>query len=107
MVRFGWRVGFVALGLISWMIVIPLALILKRSPTKMGLLPNRDQTDSGVKGNIGKAETPLWSVSALYDHFKVVPEEFQKLCQFKWSFNIKPDIVYYFLIISLCVLKQN
>jgi MFS family permease len=58
-VNFGWRVGFVALGLISLMIVIPLALVLKRSPTEMGLLPYGHQPDSGVKENIGKAETPL------------------------------------------------
>ena len=57
-VNFGWRVGFVALGLISWIIVIPLALVLKRSPTEMGLLPDGHQPDSVLKDNIGKAEKP-------------------------------------------------
>ena len=57
-VNFGWRVGFVALGLISWIIVIPLGFVLKRSPTEMGLLPDGHQPDSVLKDNIGKEEKP-------------------------------------------------
>ncbi|HEU0075990.1 MAG TPA: hypothetical protein VFS30_18495 [Dehalococcoidia bacterium] len=34
-----------------------------------------------------------WSVRALYDEFKTMPEVFRDLCRFKWSFNIKPDLV--------------
>jgi hypothetical protein len=34
-----------------------------------------------------------WSVRALYDEFKATPEVFRDLCRFKWSFNIKPDLV--------------
>ena len=34
-----------------------------------------------------------WSVLALAEHFGSRPEEFRTLCMFKWSFNIKPDLV--------------
>ena len=34
-----------------------------------------------------------WSVPALADRFRDRPNEFGDLCRFKWSFNIKPDIV--------------
>ncbi len=34
-----------------------------------------------------------WSVATLSDRFGPEPEEFRDFCRFKWSFNIKPDIV--------------
>jgi hypothetical protein len=35
----------------------------------------------------------LWSVVSLSERFKGQPELFKDACKFKWSFNIKPDIV--------------
>jgi hypothetical protein len=32
-----------------------------------------------------------WSIRYFHDHFS--PEEFKKVCKFKWCFNAKPDIV--------------
>ena len=34
-----------------------------------------------------------WSVSTLFERFGKDPEEFRNFCRFKWSFNIKPDMV--------------
>ena len=34
-----------------------------------------------------------WSVTALSERFGTNREEFQNFCRFKWSFNIKPDMV--------------
>lgn len=34
-----------------------------------------------------------WSVATLAKRFGKVPEQFRGFCKFKWSFNIKPDIV--------------
>jgi hypothetical protein len=34
-----------------------------------------------------------WSVSTLFENFKSEPDVFRDLCRFKWSFNIKPDLV--------------
>lgn len=32
-----------------------------------------------------------WSIRYFHDHF--TPDEFEKVCKFKWCFNAKPDIV--------------
>lgn len=34
-----------------------------------------------------------WSVATLSERFGKEPEQFRGFCKFKWSFNIKPDIV--------------
>ena len=34
-----------------------------------------------------------WSVATLSERFGTEPEQFRGFCKFKWSFNIKPDIV--------------
>ena len=34
-----------------------------------------------------------WSVAAMSERFRQTPEQFRGFCKFKWSFNIKPDIV--------------
>lgn len=34
-----------------------------------------------------------WSVAVLSERFRQAPEQFRGFCKFKWSFNIKPDIV--------------
>ncbi len=34
-----------------------------------------------------------WSVKTLSERFGHNPEEFRNFCRFKWSFNIKPDMV--------------
>jgi len=34
-----------------------------------------------------------WTVASLGERFGGQPQEFRDLCRFKWSFNIKPDVV--------------
>ncbi len=34
-----------------------------------------------------------WSVTGLFEHVGARPDEFRDFCRFKWSFNIKPDVV--------------
>jgi OFA family oxalate/formate antiporter-like MFS transporter len=43
--RFGWRTSFIVMGIIAWLFVIPMAMLLKRDPGQVGLLPY------GVKPN--------------------------------------------------------
>jgi len=40
--RFGWRSAFVVLGGVIWIVVIPLALVVRNSPAEMGLAPDGD-----------------------------------------------------------------
>jgi hypothetical protein len=51
----------------------------------MGPRGKRIKYDIGYPGR--------WSVTALSRQFGKNPEEFRDFCQFKWAFNIKPDIV--------------
>lgn len=44
-----------------------------------------------IKNDI--ASPGRWSVTSLFERFGTRPNEFRDFCRFKWSFNIKPDIV--------------
>jgi MFS family permease len=57
-VNFGWRAGFIALAMISWVIVIPLSFVLKSDPSEIGLLPDGRHSDYGVKTSTEKVIVP-------------------------------------------------
>ena len=57
-VNFGWRAGFLTLGLIPLLVVMPLSLVLKRDPMEMGLLPDGRQSDLVVQNNQRKEPYP-------------------------------------------------
>lgn len=40
--RFGWRSAFVVLGVVIWIVVLPLSLVVRNSPAEMGLAPDGD-----------------------------------------------------------------
>jgi len=40
--HFGWRFAFLAIGIIIWVVVIPLAMVVRESPEEMGLRPDGD-----------------------------------------------------------------
>jgi len=40
--RYGWRSAFVAMGIFIWVLVIPLAFVIKERPEDMGLAPDGD-----------------------------------------------------------------
>ena len=44
--NFGWRWAYIIIGVIAWVIVIPLSRLLKRSPDEIGLLPDGAKLDS-------------------------------------------------------------
>ena len=43
-----WRMSFIVMGMIAWLLIIPMAMLIKKDPTEMGLLPY------GVESNKGK-----------------------------------------------------
>ena len=47
----GWRMSFIVLGLVAWLVVISLAMLLKRDPREIGDLPD------GVKSSTDGAES--------------------------------------------------
>jgi MFS family permease len=40
--RYGWRSAFVVLGVVIWVVAIPLALVVRNNPAEMGLAPDGD-----------------------------------------------------------------
>ncbi|MBW2091170.1 MAG: MFS transporter, partial [Deltaproteobacteria bacterium] len=40
--HFGWRFAFLAIGILIWVVVIPLAFVVRESPEEMGLRPDGD-----------------------------------------------------------------
>jgi MFS family permease len=40
--HYGWRSAFVVLGVVIWIVAIPLALVVRNSPAEMGLAPDGD-----------------------------------------------------------------
>jgi len=45
--NFDWRVAYMVIGLIAWVIVIPLSRLLRRDPYEIGALPDGVDLDSG------------------------------------------------------------
>ncbi|MFC2014173.1 MFS transporter [Chloroflexota bacterium] len=43
---FGWRMAFIVIGLVTWLLVIPLSRILRKSPSEIGALPDIEKSRS-------------------------------------------------------------
>ncbi len=48
---FNWRIAYIAIGLMTWLIVIPLSRLVRKNPHEIGVLPD------GVKLGVDKIET--------------------------------------------------
>jgi len=55
--RFGWRTAFLGMGILMWMVVIPLAMVVRERPEDMGLRPDGDPPEGapGARGSDGIA----------------------------------------------------
>ena len=43
---YDWRIAYIVLGLVSWAIIIPFSVLLKRDPREVGALPDNAKADS-------------------------------------------------------------
>jgi sugar phosphate permease len=51
--HFGWRSAFVFMGLLVWLLALPVTLfVLKGSPAELGLLPDGDEPGQGADGGL-------------------------------------------------------
>ncbi len=48
--NFSWRTAYIVIGLIAWLIMIPLSRLLKRDPYEIGALPDGVKSDSNDMG---------------------------------------------------------
>ena len=66
-VNFNWRVGFIVLGLLPLLVIVPLSFVLKRDPGEIGLLPDGREPQSSEKD---KPQTPVPAVFSTIAIFK-------------------------------------
>jgi MFS transporter, OFA family, oxalate/formate antiporter len=48
---FDWKIAYLILGLVIWVLVIPLSRLIKKDPQEIGLLPDGMKPDSAVKSS--------------------------------------------------------
>jgi len=48
--NFGWRMAYMVMGLIAWLILIPLSRLLRKDPYEIGVLPDGVRSDSKETG---------------------------------------------------------
>jgi MFS family permease len=56
-VTLGWRMSYIVMGMIAWLFIIPLALLLRREPCEMGLLPYGAELKGGKIGESNLLES--------------------------------------------------
>ncbi|MBI5896775.1 MAG: MFS transporter, partial [Desulfobacterales bacterium] len=61
--RFGWRSAFVVMGIFIWVVVIPLAFVIKERPEDLGLAPDGDPPLPADLQVVHTADTPSASVT--------------------------------------------
>jgi MFS family permease len=55
--NFDWRTSYIVLGVITWMLVVSLALLLRRDPAEIGALPDGVKSDTGRTQVLEKEES--------------------------------------------------
>lgn len=55
--NYDWRTAYLIMGIMAWVIVIPLALLLKRDPAEIGALPDGASIANGSQKERNKAST--------------------------------------------------
>ena len=63
--HFGWRIAFLGMGILMWLVVIPLAMVVRERPEDMGLRPDGDPPE-GAPGAGGSEGVPAAGGSADY-----------------------------------------
>jgi MFS family permease len=46
-VTLGWRMSYIVMGVIAWLFIIPVAILLRKEPREMGLLPYGAESNGG------------------------------------------------------------
>jgi len=52
----GWRISYIVMGVMAWLFIIPMALLLRKEPREMGLLPNGVESNEGSIGESNGVE---------------------------------------------------
>ena len=58
LIKFNWRIAFIIIGLIAWLVVIPISRLVKKSPYEIGALPDGIKTPSKEVKNEKDTDQP-------------------------------------------------
>jgi len=64
----GWRIAYIVVGLIAWLVIIPLSRLLKKDPAEIGVLPdgmNSTSNETGIEEERREDNTELAGLSLL------------------------------------------
>jgi MFS family permease len=53
---FGWRMSFIVMGMMAWLFIIPMAMLLRKEPREMGLLPYGAESNGAKIGGSNLVE---------------------------------------------------
>jgi len=67
----GWRIAFLLIGILVWIVVIPLALLIKEKPEDIGLRPDGVSSDKepAQKNDPEKPSNPIKTIEASFHDF--------------------------------------
>ena len=64
---YGWRLGWVTMGMLFWFVLLPFSLLMARQPEDLGLLPDNAKNDEEVRNAYtmrgGLASSTSWTLS--------------------------------------------
>jgi len=71
---YGWRVSYIILGSIAWVVVVLVAQLLRRDPTQVGQMPyGENKKETGLKGDTeafslkgAASSTQFWLISSMF-----------------------------------------
>jgi MFS family permease len=55
-IHMGWRYAFLVIGVVIWVVVIPLSLVVRETPESMGLRPDGDTEEDQAESEAGSGE---------------------------------------------------
>jgi len=65
---FGWRISFIVIGIISWLFILPMAMLLRKEPREMGLLPYGTESNGAQIGVSNLVQDSTWPKSFSLSH---------------------------------------
>ncbi len=68
--KFSWKIAYLIIGLITWVVVIPFSRLLKKEPREIGALPDGVRVEEGNTAALNPDEKPQETVTTLTETLK-------------------------------------
>jgi MFS family permease len=64
----GWRMSYIVMGVIAWLFILPMAMLLRKNPSEMGLLPDGAESNEGKIGGLNLVDSSNRSTGFSLSH---------------------------------------